>query len=88
MNNEEKVKEILDCENCRKLLFIGGVKCPPECADYNDLMKMAQWKDENPIVTANLFRHCISMLNDICYEQGTGIDETDIEYVIKVKKLP
>ena len=46
MKNEEKAKEILDCENCKKQLFIGGVKCPPTCADYNDLMKMAQWKDE------------------------------------------
>lgn len=46
MNNEEKTKEILDCENCKKQLFIGGVKCPPACADYNDLIKMAQWKDE------------------------------------------
>ena len=45
-NNEEKVQEILHCENCKKQLFIGGVKCPPTCTDYNDLMKMAQWKDE------------------------------------------
>ena len=46
MNNEEKIREILDCENCKKQLSIGGVKCPPTCTDYNDLMKMAQWKDE------------------------------------------
>lgn len=46
MNNEEKIREILNCENCRKQLLGGGVKCPPTCADYNDLMKMAQWKDE------------------------------------------
>lgn len=46
MNNEEKIREILNCENCKKQLFIGNVKCPPTCADYNDLMKMAQWKDE------------------------------------------
>lgn len=46
MNNEEKIREILDCENCKKQLFIGGVKCPPTCTNYNDLMKIAQWKDE------------------------------------------
>lgn len=46
MNNEKKAQEILNCENCKKQLFIGGVKCPPACADYNDLMKMAEWKDE------------------------------------------
>ena len=47
-----------------------------------------KWKDENPTITAELFRQCIYMLNDICYEQGTGVDETDIEYVIKIKNLP
>jgi hypothetical protein len=46
MTNKKKAEEILDCENCKKQLFIGCVKCPPTCADYNDLMKMAQWKDE------------------------------------------
>lgn len=46
MTNAEKAREILDCENCKKQLLIGGVKCPPTCADYNDLMKIAQWKDE------------------------------------------
>lgn len=46
MTDKEKIREILNCENCKKQLFIGGVKCPPTCTAYNDLMKMAQWKDE------------------------------------------
>lgn len=46
MTNEEKIEEILNCKNCKKQLYIGCVKCPPTCADYNDLMQMAQWKDE------------------------------------------
>jgi hypothetical protein len=46
MNNKEKAEEILDCVNCKKQLFIGAVKCPPTCADFNDLMEMAQWKYE------------------------------------------
>lgn len=89
MTNKEKAQSIV-CFHCNQQSCDGPqtVKSCPKNKEVNNLLEMAKWKDENPIVTANLFRQCISMLNDICYEQGTGIDETDIEYVIKVKKLP
>lgn len=38
-------------------------------------------------ISAETFRACISMLNEICYEEGTGVPDTDIEYTIKQKKL-
>lgn len=79
MTNEEKVKEILNCENCKKQLFIGGVKCPPTCADYNDLMKMAQWKDEQfkeqKKLTWKEVKYIIELDGDIETDNFMGSDE-------------
>ena len=38
-------------------------------------------------MSADTFRAAIQMLNDACYEDGTGVDETDVEYAIKYHKL-
>ena len=43
MNNEEKVKEILECEKCH--LHKTHTICD-NCFDKGLLLKMAQWKDE------------------------------------------
>lgn len=48
MTNEEKAKEILQCEHCllgQNICFgLEGEELP--CKTYEDLMLMAQWKDE------------------------------------------
>lgn len=38
-------------------------------------------------MSADTFRAAIQMLNDACYEDGTGVVEADVEYAIKYHKL-
>ena len=45
----------------------------------------ATWADEH--ISAQTFRYCIYILNNTCYEDGTGVDESDIEYTIKQNNL-
>ena len=53
MNNKQKAQEILNCKNCHIKLKAGGVKCPPECTSFKDLMQMAKWKEQEIIDKAS-----------------------------------
>ena len=83
MSNEEKAREILNCENCKKQLLIGGVKCPPTCSDYNDLMKMARWKDEQNNDPLVIVRNEKRKINPIFKD----IKETNPELYEKIEKM-
>ncbi len=45
----------------------------------------AKWADEH--ISAETFRHCIAMLNNTCFEDGTGVCDSEIEYTIKQRGL-
>lgn len=38
-------------------------------------------------ISADTFRQCIAYLNDTCYEDGEGVEESEINYVIRRKHL-
>lgn len=38
-------------------------------------------------MSADTFREAINMLNNACYEDGTGVTEEEVEYTIKQYKL-
>lgn len=86
MKNEEKIREILNCENCKKQLFIGNVKCPPECTNFIDLMKMAEWKDEQyKQILLVIYSKTLSIEKDVVIEQvykklfGEDLDRNELE---------
>lgn len=87
MTNEEKAREIAEshgiCYKCHSK-YESDMDSTLEC--YGSAMEMAEWKDSQPI-SAETFRACIYMLNNTCYESGTGVDEADIEYTIKQRRL-
>lgn len=80
--NAEKAKAI--AEKCQIIHGWKRAEAFREC--YDSAFMMAEWKDSQPI-SAETFRACIQMLNDTCYESGTGVDEVDIEYTIKQRRL-
>ena len=73
MNNEEKVKEILECEKCH--LHKTHTICD-NCFDKGLLLKMADWKEQQMIEKAVLILRDEIKYHDI-YE------ESDIETFIK-----
>lgn len=50
--DEEKIREILNCERCKKIIALAGVKCNSPCDRFKDLMKMADLKQEQMIEKA------------------------------------
>ena len=49
MTDEEKIREILNCERCKKIVALAGVKCNSPCDRFKDLMEMAAWKEQQMI---------------------------------------
>lgn len=69
MNNDWKKFRILGASNMSKekakeIAVKWKAKGLPYNAIYDSCLEMSQWKDENPTITAELFRQCIYMLND------------------------
>ena len=74
MTNEQKAKEILNCKNCHIRLKAGGVKCPPECTNFKDLMQMAEWKEQQVIDWLKSYRQ--DTYDGMSYIPGIVNDKT------------
>lgn len=88
MTNEQKADEIVEAV---RRSVVGRYSD----ADYREnyfmevrdcVLLMAEWKDSQR-VSADTFRDCVCMLNDTCYESGTGVDEADVEYAVRTLGL-
>ena len=78
MNRNEQIKQAAYSIFCNSSSITFGLQC-------NSFEEGAKWADEH--ISAETFRHCIAMLNNTCFEDGTGVEDSEIEYTIKQRGL-
>ena len=79
MKNEEKVREILNCERCKKIVALSGVECKSPCDRFKNLIEIAKWKDEQFKEQKKLswkeVKYIIELNGDIESDNFMGSDE-------------
>lgn len=78
MTNEQKAKEICDCDNCKaciKFAEEGNYALNSTCNIYEKVTQAMDWKEKQMAARAKTFIKEITRVCDITDENGYRVDE-------------
>jgi len=87
MTNEDKIRQILNCERCKKIVALSGVECNSPCDRFKELKEMAEWKDKQINLLLDSIDHAYLQTDgtygDLCYEVSDKV-----KYLKNILKQP